>query len=85
MLTNKAGLNDRAAEMIKRMSDNGVLFTYATARRFQSAGFIMHKAEISLPVITMNGVIISEGKNGYVISINCFTESHTQEAIKLIK
>lgn len=85
LLTNKAGLKDRAAEMIKRMSDNGVLFTYATARRFQSAGFIMHKAEISLPVITMNGVIIADGKTGDVISINGFTGRQTQEAIRIIE
>lgn len=85
LLTNKAGLKDRAAEMIKRMSDNGVMFTYATARRFQSAGFIMHKAEIVLPVITMNGVIIADGKSGEVIKLNGFTEGQIDEAVRAIE
>ncbi|MDE6579276.1 MAG: HAD family hydrolase, partial [Ruminiclostridium sp.] len=70
LLTNKGGLKDRAAEMIKRFGEKGILFTYATARRFQSAGFIMEKANITLPVITMNGVIIADGKNGEIIKLN---------------
>lgn len=70
LLTNKGGLKDRAAEMIKRFGEKGILFTYATARRFQSAGFIMKKANITLPVITMNGVIIADGKSGEIIKLN---------------
>ena len=80
LLTNKGGLKDRAAEMIKRMSDKGVLFTYATARRFISAGFIMQKAEIKLPVITMNGVIIADGQSGEIIKLNGFKEGQLEEA-----
>ena len=80
LLTNKGGLKDRAAEMIKRMSDKGVLFTYATARRFASAGFIMQKAEIKLPVVTMNGVIIADGQSGEIIKLNGFKEGQLEEA-----
>ena len=72
LFTNKAGLKDRAAEMLKRLSDNGVLFTYATARRFGSANFQMCKAEIKLPVILMNGVIIADGQSGEPIKLNDF-------------
>lgn len=72
LFTNKAGLKDRAAEMLKRFSDNGVLFTYATARRFGSANFQMCKAEIKLPVILMNGVIIADGQSGKPIKLNNF-------------
>ncbi|MCM1054269.1 MAG: Cof-type HAD-IIB family hydrolase [Bacteroides sp.] len=85
LLTNKAGLKDRAAEMIKRLSSGGALISYATARRFQSAGFIMQKAEIALPVITMNGVIIADGKSGEVIKLNGFAEGQTAEALRVIE
>lgn len=85
LLTNKGGLKDRAAEMIKRMSDKGVLFTYATARRFTSAGFIMQKAGIKLPVITMNGVIIADGQNGAIIKLNGFKEGQLEEVKEIIK
>lgn len=85
LLTNKGGLKDRAAEMIKRMSDRGVLFTYATARRFVSAGFIMQKAEIKLPVVTMNGVIIADGQSGEVIRLNGFRKGQLEEAKVIIE
>lgn len=84
LLTYKGGLKDRAAEMIKRMSERGVLFTYATARRFASAGFIMRKAEIKLPVITMNGVIIADGQSGEVIMLNGFEKGQLEEAEKTV-
>lgn len=70
LLTNKSGLKDRAAELITRLSENGVLFTYATARRFNSAHFRMAKAGIKLPVILMNGVIIADGESGRIIELN---------------
>ncbi len=84
LLTNKAGLKDRAAEMIKDFSRKGILFTYATARRFQSAGFIMSKAEIALPVVTMNGVIIVDGTTGKVIKLNGFSEGQQEQAKEII-
>lgn len=85
LLTYKGGLKDRAAEMIKRFSEKGVLFTYATARRFVSAGPIMQKAEIKLPVITMNGVIIADGQDGGVIKLNGFSEGQLEEAKEVIE
>ncbi|MDE7280176.1 MAG: HAD family hydrolase, partial [Ruminiclostridium sp.] len=53
LLTNKGGLKDRAAEMISRFGKKGILFTYATERRFKSAGQIMEKSNITLHIITM--------------------------------
>ncbi len=84
LLTDKGGLKDRAAEMISCFGKKGILFTYATARRFQSAGFLTAKAEISLPVITMNGVIIADGKSGKVIKLNGFSEKQLEEAKAVI-
>lgn len=85
LLTNKGGLKDRAAEMIRRFNQKGIMFTYATARRFVSSGFIMEKAEISLPVINMNGVIISDGKSGEIIKLNGFSEGQLEEAKRVIE
>ncbi len=82
LLTNKSGLKDRAAQMLKRLSENGVMFTYATARRFDSANFRMNKAEIKLPVILMNGAIIADGKTGEVISLNGLDNTDLSEIKK---
>jgi len=85
LLSNKSGLKDRAAELIKRFSKNGVLFTYATARRFGSANFRMAKAEIKLPVILMNGVIIAEGESGRVIELNGLDNTDLSEIKKAVE
>ena len=85
LLDSKARLKDRSADLIKRLSANGILFTYATARRFASAGPIMEKAEIALPVILMNGVAIADGRTGEMIHMNGFDQSQLQEAKQIIE
>ncbi len=84
LLTMKAGLKDRAAELIRRLSEQDVLFTYATARRFVSAGPIMQKAGISIPVITQNGVAIVKGDTGEIIAMNDFEPESLEEAKQMI-
>ena len=85
LLNSKARLKDRSAELLKRLSQNGVLFTYATARRFASAGPIMEKAEISLPIIMMNGVAIADGRTGEIIHMNDFKQAQLEEAKQVIR
>ena len=85
LLDGKARLKDRSAELIKRLTANGVLFTYATARRFVSAGPIMEKAEIALPVILMNGVAIADGRSDKLLHLNGFEQSRLTEAGQVIQ
>lgn len=84
LLDSKARLKDRSADLLKRLMNNGVLFTYATARRFASAGPIMEKAEIPYPVILMNGVAIADGRTGETIHMNDFRHSRLEEAKQLL-
>ena len=85
LLNYRAQLKARAAEMLSRMTENGVLFTYATARRFASAKDIMKEANISLPVITMNGTLIVDGKSGELLRVNGFRQEQLDEAKQLIR
>lgn len=85
LLDGKARLKDRSADLIKRLTQNGALFTYATARRFASAGPIMEKAEMTLPVILMNGVAIADGRTGETIRMNGFEQSQLKEAKQVIE
>jgi hypothetical protein len=68
LLNYAAKLKPRAAEMLNRMVNNGVLFTFATARRFQTAGQIMSEVNMNIPAITMNGVFLVEPKTGRIIN-----------------
>ncbi len=67
LLNSSAKLKPRAADMLNDMIDNGVMFTYCTARRIHSAGPIMKDVNIQLPVALMNGVFIYDPvKNEYI-------------------
>ena len=85
LLNYKAQLKGRAAEMISRMIENGVMFTYATARRFTSTQSIMNDAKISLPAVTMNGVLIVDGGTGELLKVNGFEQGQLEEAKQLIR
>lgn len=84
LLNYRAQLKSRAAEMLSRMAEKGVMFTYATARRFTSTENIMKEANISLPAVTMNGAIIVDGKTGKLLKINGFRQGQLEEAKQLI-
>ena len=45
-------LSDKTVQTLNRLIENGVLFTYATARSIQSAMEITGKLKLKLPVIT---------------------------------
>ncbi|MCL2698312.1 MAG: HAD family hydrolase [Oscillospiraceae bacterium] len=81
LLNYAAKLKPRAIEMLNRMIKNGVLFSYATARRFQTAGKIMQDVSMNIPVINMNGVILTDPVTGKKIS----TETIHKRSIEAAK
>ncbi len=67
LLNSSRKIKPRAVEMLNDMIDNGVMFTYCTARRIHSSGPIMKDVNINLPVALMNGVFIYDiNKNEYI-------------------
>ncbi|MDR2558016.1 MAG: HAD family hydrolase [Oscillospiraceae bacterium] len=84
LLNYAAKLKPRAAEMLNRMIANGVLFSYATARRFQTAGKIMSDVNMNIPVINMNGVILTDPVTGERISAELIPERSTEAAREFI-
>ena len=67
LLNSSKKIKPRAAQMLNDMIDNGVMFTYCTARRIHSSSPIMESVNIQLPVALMNGVFIYEPiKNEYI-------------------
>ncbi|MCL2637402.1 MAG: HAD family hydrolase [Oscillospiraceae bacterium] len=84
LLNYAANLKPRAAEMLNRMISGGVLFSYATARRFQTAGQIMQEVAMNIPLITMNGVILADPKTGERISTEYIPERGIEAAKSFI-
>ena len=68
LLNNAGKLSPKNTQTLSRLIDSGVLFTYATARRFQTADPITNDVQMNIPVITMNGVVLVDPKTGNRIS-----------------
>lgn len=64
LLDNQGCLPEKTAETLNTLLEKGLLFTYATARSYSSAGAITKALRLSLPVITYSGAVINEGKTG---------------------
>lgn len=58
LLTKDARLSDYAVKTLTRLLDQGVLFSFATARTGESALKIMKELPLKVPAILMNGVLI---------------------------
>jgi len=70
LLNGSKKIKPRVAQMLNDMIDNGIMFTYCTARRIHSAGPIMENVNIQLPVALMNGVFIYDTKKNEYIRKN---------------
>lgn len=71
LLTPDAELPDGAAARINRLTADGVMITYATARTVRSVSFILEDIDFTLPgagpVALMNGVLVRDMKAGCYI------------------
>ncbi len=72
-LLNKEGcISDYTIETINKLIDQGMNFTYATARSLVSATPITKNLNLNLPLIIYNGTFIIDGKSGKFIHKNIF-------------
>ena len=73
LLNSAAKLKPRAADMINDMTENGLLFSYCTARSLSSAAEIMKDVKLKAPVALMNGAFIYDPQSGEYIIKNIFS------------
>lgn len=78
LLNGSQKLKPRAAELLNDLIENGMLFTYSTARRIHSAGVIMKDVKLNLPVILMNGVFLYDTQKEEYIRKNIFGEKQRE-------
>lgn len=64
LLNEKADISDKAADILNDLIENGLNFTFATARTAASALKITEKLNLKLPCILMNGVSIYDTVTG---------------------
>lgn len=73
LLRPDTSLSDESAAILNRMTESGVLFTYATARSFSSAAPLVKKLHLNCPAVTFNGVFVIDPKTGEHIIENIFS------------
>lgn len=80
LLNTNSEISEKSKEIINNLVEQGMKFTYATARSFSSASKIVQGLHLSIPVITYNGTFFNEPIDGKVI----YSSSFSNEQIKYI-
>jgi len=60
-------------DLLNRCIENGVCFTYASARSYSSASPLVKGLNLSIPAVTFNGVFLIDPRDGRHIVENVFT------------
>lgn len=85
LLNQAARVSEYSTAVINRLVENGMLFTYATARSIVSASVATKGLTSRIPVIAYNGAFIIKPDTGEVLHSVIFTEAEIQNARELIE
>ncbi len=85
LLNSESRLSEYTLETINSLAEQGMLFTYATARSLVSASVVTKGLSAKIPVIAYNGTFIFEPSSGDIISSEWFTVSEREKIISVIK
>ena len=77
-------INPYSIETINRLVEQGMLFTYATARSQVSAAVVAQGLSAKIPVIVYNGVFILNPSTGEMLSELYFEPQETQKVKELL-
>ena len=81
LMRNDGKLSKYTIDTINDLIENGLSFTYATARSIESARRITGGLKINLPVVTRNGSVLADNTTGEHIQRSVFSD----ETITLLK
>jgi len=81
LMRNDLSISDFSVKTINRLVNEGMAFTYATARSIESAGRITRELKLTLPVITRNGAVLADNNTGKYLEKAVFSD----EEVRLLK
>lgn len=84
LLRNDASISDFSVKTLNSLIENGVLFTYATARSFTSAAPLIKQLNLDCPAVTFNGVFVINPQTGEHLIENVFTKKSLKIAKKFL-
>ncbi|MBO8159010.1 Cof-type HAD-IIB family hydrolase [Thermosyntropha sp.] len=85
LLDGKGNISVKAAEMIKKIKDKGVLVTLATGRMYSSALPYALKLNMELPLITYQGALVKNSLSGEVLYYKPLEPKKAGEIIDFFK
>ena len=75
LLTPDVEISKFTANTLNRLIEKGMLFSYATARSFTTAGKITADITAHFPLILYNGAVVVDNVTGQPIITNFFTDN----------
>lgn len=84
LLNENAKLSNYTIKTINKLIDNGLNFTIATARAYESAGKIIKPLNIKLPIILNNGSFVYDLKNKKNILENYLPNTICKDILNLL-
>ena len=84
LLRSDATLSPYTISTINRLTEQGLTFTYATARSIESARPIAGELNLHLPAITRNGAVLADNATGKHLEKALFTEEEVALLKKLL-
>lgn len=80
LLRSDTSISDYTVDTLNRLTENGVVFTYATARSYASASPLVKRLRLSCPAVTFNGVFIVDPRTGERVVKNIYSEKSAATA-----
>ena len=85
LLNTQDRISKYSLNVINDLVDNGLLFTYATARSLASASVVTKGLSTKIPVIAYNGAFIINADSGTILSSNFFNDEEKQYVIDVLE
>lgn len=85
LLNQKDRINEKSLEIINGRVEEGMLFTYATARSLVSASVVTEGLTTKIPVIAYNGAFIFQPDTGEILSREDFGRDERAHAAEVIR
>lgn len=85
LLNRDSVLSPYTVQTLNRLTEEGMLFTYATARSLHSASVVARGFTPKVPAVYHNGVILAEPATGKTIFSACFSEGQRRELEELLQ
>lgn len=84
LLTSGQYVSPKSCEIINRLTEHGMIFSYATARSLITAKKVTAGLEVKTPVIVNNGVFIVDSQNEEKLVKNIFSGSQVEDIFKTL-